>query len=135
MGWTRAQGKQAQGYGGHGAVAAIVTGGRRGRVWSTPTHDILFKVSYRLCRINDFYGRHRGVHRVRPLRLLPSYGACCNSFITITSREDHAGFFAKKVSNDLSSEFRSSDITTSPGHLDGNILILKRSISPHITLI
>jgi hypothetical protein len=43
--------------------------------------------------------------------------------------------FAKRMSNDLSSEFRSSDITTSLGHPDDNISIFTRSISPQITSI
>jgi hypothetical protein len=40
--------------------------------------------------------------------------------------------FAKRMSNDLSSEFRSSNITTSPGHLDDNVSNHTRSISLQI---
>jgi hypothetical protein len=58
---------------------------------------------------------------IRSLKLLLSYGARCNGSMPTISREDHTGLFAKRVSNDLSSEFRSSDITTSPGHPQDNI--------------
>jgi hypothetical protein len=69
------------------------------------------------------------------LRLLPPYGAHHNGSILLISREDHARFSVEQVSNDLSSKFRSSDTTTSPGHPDDNTSILTRSTSPHITLI
>jgi hypothetical protein len=84
---------------------------------------------------DPWHSIYRGVHWVRPLWLLPPYGARCNGSITVISQGNHAAFFAKRVRNNLSSEFRPSDTTASPGHPDDNISILTRSTSPHITLI
>jgi hypothetical protein len=53
------------------------------------------------------YSIYRGVHRICLLKLVLSYGARRNGSMPTISREDHARLFAKRVSNDLSSEFRS----------------------------
>jgi hypothetical protein len=71
----------------------------------------------------------------RLLKLLPLYDAHHNGSIPIISREDHAELFTKGVSNNLSSEFRSSETTLSSGHPDDHTSITTRSISPHVTLI
>jgi hypothetical protein len=81
---------------------------------------------------DPWHSIYRGVHWVHPLWLLLSYGARYNGSMLIILREDYAGFFAKRLSNDLNSRFRSSDTTTSPGHLDDNISILTRLIIPQI---
>jgi hypothetical protein len=78
---------------------------------------------------------YRGVHPIRPLRLLPLYDAHYNGYILTISREDHARLFAGRASHNLSSEFRSSDTPLSLGHPNDRTSITSRSTSPHVTLI
>jgi hypothetical protein len=66
-------------------------------VRSTATRDILF------------IGGSTGSAVAAP------YGAHHSGSILIISRGDHVGFFAKRMSNDLSSEFRSSNINNITG--------------------
>jgi hypothetical protein len=44
---------------------------------------------------------YRGVHPISSLWFLPPYDAHYNGSILIKSREDRAGFFANRLSNDL----------------------------------
>jgi hypothetical protein len=78
---------------------------------------------------------YRGVHPIRPLRLLPSYDAHYNGYIPTISRENHTDLFARRETGDLSSEFRSSVTPLSSGHLVNRTSITTRSISLYVTLI
>jgi hypothetical protein len=85
-GWTCAQGTQAWLRQLRRGDGDNERGGRIGRMCSTP---------------DPCTSIYSGVHRVRPLRLLPPYDAHRNGSISIISREDHVGFFATRLSNDL----------------------------------
>jgi hypothetical protein len=62
---------------------------------------------------NPYHSIYRGGPPGPPVAA--PYGAHHSGSILIISRGDHAGFFAKRMSNDLSSEFRSSNINNITG--------------------
>jgi hypothetical protein len=95
MGWTRTRGKRLQGCGSYDGDSD--NDGRKKRA--------------NVVNLDPCRSIYSGVHQVRLLRLLPPYDAHHNGSIPIISREDHAGFFANRLSNDLNSEFRSSATT------------------------
>jgi hypothetical protein len=94
--------ERKHGYGGYDVAVAKATGGRRRANVVNP---------------DPCASIYSGVHRVRPLRLLPPYDAHRNSSIPITLRKDRTGFFANGLSNDLNSEFShqpQENVTRSP---------------------